>query len=57
MEIAGRAEATADQINSSKIKEAINAAIRIAIGLVAALALAFLLEYLDSSITDEHDAH
>ncbi len=48
--------ATADQIKSSKSKEAINAAIRVAIGLVAALAFAFLLEYLDGSLRDERDA-
>ena len=49
-------EATNDEIKSSRSKELINAAIRVAIGLVAALALAFLLEYLDGSVRDERDA-
>lgn len=49
-------EATTDEITSSRSKEIINAAIRVAIGLVAALALAFLLEYLDGSVRDERDA-
>ena len=49
-------EATLDDIKSSTAKEAINAAVRIIIGIAAALALAFLLEYLDSSIRDEQDA-
>jgi len=49
-------EATPDEIQSTRTKELINTIVRIAIGLAAALALAFLLEYLDSSIRDEKDA-
>jgi capsular polysaccharide biosynthesis protein len=49
-------EATSDEIKSSRTKEVINAAIRIAIGIAAALALAFLLEYLDVSVRDARDA-
>jgi capsular polysaccharide biosynthesis protein len=49
-------EATLDDIHSSKSKELINAAIKVAIALVAALALVFLLEYLDGSVRDERDA-
>ena len=45
-----------DNIQSSRSKEIINAAIRAVMGLVLALALVFLLEYLDNSVRDEHDA-
>jgi capsular polysaccharide biosynthesis protein len=45
-----------DNIQSSRSKEIINAAIRAIMGLVLALALAFLLEYLDNSVRDERDA-
>ena len=48
--------ATTDEIKSSKTKEYINAAIRVAISIAAALALAFLLEYLDVSVRDARDA-
>jgi hypothetical protein len=43
-------------IESSRSQEILNAIIRVIIGLVAALALAFLLEYLDNSVRDERDA-
>lgn len=43
-------------IVSNRNKEITNAAIRVVMGLVAALALAFLLEYLDTSIRDDRDA-
>jgi hypothetical protein len=43
-------------IESSRGQEILNAVIRVIIGLVAALALAFLLEYLDNSVRDERDA-
>jgi|GEM_PF-1203677 len=43
-------------IASNRSKEITNAVIRIVMGLVAALALAFLFEYLDTSIRDERDA-
>jgi capsular polysaccharide biosynthesis protein len=49
-------EATDDEIKSSRSKEVINAAIRIAISVAAALALAFLLEYLDTSVRDAREA-
>ncbi|MBF6612599.1 MAG: hypothetical protein IVW55_05660 [Chloroflexi bacterium] len=49
-------QATPDAAKSSKGKDLINAIVRVIIGLVAALALVFLLEYLDSSIRDERDA-
>ena len=49
-------EATLDEIKSTRGKDLTNAAIRVIVGLVAALALAFLLEYLDSSVRDERDA-
>ena len=45
-----------DNIQSSRGKEIINAAIRALMGLVLALALVFLLEYLDNSVRDERDA-
>jgi capsular polysaccharide biosynthesis protein len=43
-------------IESSRSQDILNAIIRVIIGLVAALALAFLLEYLDNSLRDERDA-
>jgi capsular polysaccharide biosynthesis protein len=43
-------------IESSRNQEILNAVIRVIIALVAALALAFLLEYLDNSLRDERDA-
>jgi hypothetical protein len=43
-------------IESSRGQEILNAIVRVIIGLVAALALAFLLEYLDNSVRDERDA-
>ena len=43
-------------IESSRNQDILNAVIRVVIGLVAALALAFLLEYLDNSVRDERDA-
>jgi capsular polysaccharide biosynthesis protein len=43
-------------VESSRSQEILNAIIRVIIGLVAALALAFLLEYLDNSVRDERDA-
>jgi capsular polysaccharide biosynthesis protein len=49
-------EATADEVKSSRTKEVINAAIRVAISIAAALALVFLLEYLDTSVRDARDA-
>lgn len=45
-----------DNIQSSRSKEITNAAIRAVMGLVLALALVFLLEYLDDSVRDERDA-
>jgi capsular polysaccharide biosynthesis protein len=48
--------ASPDRTISSRNRELINAAVRIAIGVVAALALTFLLEYLDNSVRDERDA-
>jgi capsular polysaccharide biosynthesis protein len=47
---------TLDKIDSSLSKDVINAAIRVALGIVAALVLVFLLEYLDNSVRDERDA-
>lgn len=44
-------------INSSRSKDIINAVIRIIIGVAAALALAFLLEYLDTTVRDARDAN
>jgi capsular polysaccharide biosynthesis protein len=49
-------EATSDEIKSSRTKEVINAGIRVAISIAAALALVFLLEYLDVSVRDARDA-
>ena len=43
-------------MQSSRSRDIINAVVRVMIGVVLALALAFLLEYLDSSIRDERDA-
>jgi capsular polysaccharide biosynthesis protein len=43
-------------IASSRSRDILNAVIRVIVGLVAALALAFLLEYLDDSVRDERDA-
>jgi capsular polysaccharide biosynthesis protein len=43
-------------IESSRSQEILNAVVRVIIGLVAAVALAFLLEYLDNSVRDERDA-
>lgn len=48
--------ASMTEIQSSTSREIIFAAVRILIGLVVALALAFLLEYLDNSVRDERDA-
>lgn len=48
--------ATQDTIQSSTSRDVISAAVRVIIGLVVALALAFLLEYLDNSVRDEQDA-
>ncbi|MEO6457890.1 MAG: Wzz/FepE/Etk N-terminal domain-containing protein [Chloroflexia bacterium] len=45
-----------DNIQSSRSKEITNAIIRAMMGLVLALALVFLLEYLDDSVRDERDA-
>lgn len=44
-------------INSSRSKDVINAIIRVIIGVAAALALAFLLEYLDTTVRDARDAN
>ena len=46
-----------EDIKSSTSQETINAAIRLFMGIVAALAIVFLLEYLDNSVRDERDAH
>jgi len=43
-------------VESSRNRDILNAAIRVLVGLVAALALAFLLEYLDTTVRDERDA-
>jgi capsular polysaccharide biosynthesis protein len=48
--------ASLDKIKTSLSKDVTNAAIRVILGVVAALALAFLLEYLDNSLRDERDA-
>jgi len=45
-----------DNTQSSRSKEITNAVIRVIMGLVLALALVFLLEYLDNSVRDERDA-
>ena len=47
---------TYDDMTSSTSKEITNAITRIIMGLVAAIAIAFLLEYLDNSVRDEKDA-
>ena len=47
---------TYDQIKSSTSKEVTNTIVRIILGIVAALAIAFFLEYLDNSVRDERDA-
>ncbi|MEO8287713.1 MAG: Wzz/FepE/Etk N-terminal domain-containing protein [Chloroflexota bacterium] len=44
-----------ETMESNRNKELINAVIRVIMGIVAALALAFLLEYLDRSVRDEQD--
>lgn len=49
-------QVTYDQLTSSTSKEITNAIIRFVLGLVLALAVAFLLEYLDNSVRDERDA-
>lgn len=49
--------ATMEEIQSSTSREIIAAIIRVLIGIVVALALAFLLEYLDNSVRDERDAN
>ncbi len=49
-------DASMIEIQSSTSREAIIAIIRVLIGVVVALALAFLLEYLDNSVRDERDA-
>jgi capsular polysaccharide biosynthesis protein len=49
-------EATPDTIKSSTSKDLINAVVRVVVGLAAAVALAFLLEYMDNSVRDERDA-
>jgi capsular polysaccharide biosynthesis protein len=48
---------TYESLESSTSREVINAAIRLFMGIVAALAIVFLLEYLDNSVRDERDAH
>lgn len=45
-----------DTISSSTSREILYAIVRVLIGVVVALALAFLLEYLDRSLRDESDA-
>ena len=47
--------ASMTEIQSSTSREIITAVIRVLIGIVVALALAFLLEYLDNSVRDERD--
>ncbi|HKP53681.1 MAG TPA: Wzz/FepE/Etk N-terminal domain-containing protein [Chloroflexia bacterium] len=47
---------TYDDMTSSVSKDITNALLRVILGLVAALAIAFLLEYLDNSVRDERDA-
>ncbi len=49
-------DVTYDEITTSTSKETTNAITRIIMGLVAAVAIAFLLEYLDNSVRDEKDA-
>lgn len=48
--------ATMVNIESSSRRELTNAIVRVVIALVTALAIAFLLEYLDASVRDERDA-
>lgn len=48
--------ASMTEIQSSTSREIITAVIRVLLGIVVALALAFLLEYLDNSVRDEQDA-
>jgi len=48
--------ASLDRIDTSLSKDVINAAIRVILGIVVAIALVFLLEYLDNSVRDERDA-
>ena len=48
--------ATPDVAKSNRSKDLINAIIRVILGLAAALALVFLMEYLDRSVRDERDA-
>jgi protein tyrosine kinase modulator len=48
--------ASLDKVSSSLTKDVTNAAIRVILGVVAAIVLAFLLEYLDNSVRDESDA-
>ena len=48
---------TYESLESSTSQEIINAAIRLTLGIVAALAIVFLLEYLDNSVRDERDAN
>lgn len=49
-------QAGAATIASNRGKDVLNAVIRVIIGLAAAIAFAFLLEYLDNSLRDERDA-
>ncbi|MDQ6694475.1 MAG: hypothetical protein M3014_08660, partial [Chloroflexota bacterium] len=42
-------------LQSNASKEIINAVTRVILGIVVALAMAFLLEYLDNSLRDERD--
>ena len=49
-------EVTYDEMTSSTSKEITNAVVRLILGIVAAVAIAFLLEYLDNSVRDERDA-
>jgi len=48
--------ATLDTTTSSLSKDLINAAIRVILGIALAIAIVFLLEYLDNSVRDERDA-
>lgn len=48
--------ASINDIPSSASKEITSAVVRVILGIAAALALAFLLEYLDRSVRDERDA-
>jgi capsular polysaccharide biosynthesis protein len=49
-------DSRAETIQSSRSREIINALIRVIIAAALALALVFLLEYLDNSVRDERDA-